>query len=321
MTMVRLAAAALFLSLVPDAAGAQGYPSRTIEIIVPFAPGGTTDTVSRMLGQRMSETFGQPVIVNNRPGGGSVIGTMVAAKAPPDGHTILAQTTAFTINAAARKNPPYDPVRDFAPIVEISTLPLMLLVHPSVPVKSVQDLVAYAKANPGKLNYATSGSGTSTHLAAEMFKSIAGIDMVHIPFKGNSEAANAVIGGHVPVYFALVPPFLEYVRNGTLRGLAVTTELRIASLPDLPTIAELGYAGFEISSWQGMLAPAGTPKEIVGKLNAEMVRILKLPEVSERIRAEGAEPVAGAPEAFGARLASEVVKWKDVIERSGAKMD
>jgi tripartite-type tricarboxylate transporter receptor subunit TctC len=317
--------AACFLTVallaVAPPAYAQTFPSRTIEIVVPFVPGGSTDTVSRMIGQKMSETFAQPVIINNRPGGGSVIGTALAAKAQPDGHTILAQTIAFAINGAARKNLPYDPIGSFAPIVELSTLPLMLVVHPSLPVNSVAELVALAKAQPGVLNYASSGSGTSPHLAAEMFKSMAGIDMVHIPFKGNAEASNAMLGGHVRVYFALVPPFLEYVKNGSLRVLAVTTEKRIAALPDVPTVAELGYPGFEISSWQGLFAPAGTPREAVSMINAEVVRILNLPDVRERIRAEGAEVVAGTSAQFTIRVASEIAKWKRVIEASGAKME
>jgi tripartite-type tricarboxylate transporter receptor subunit TctC len=302
-------------------AGAQSFPSKTIEFIVPFAPGGSTDTVSRMLAQKMSETFGQPAIVNNRPGGGSIIGTALAAKAPPDGHTILAQTIAFAINAAAKKNLPYDPIKSFTPIAELSTLPLMLVVHPSLPVNSVQELVAMAKQKPGQLNYASSGSGTSPHLAAEMFKSMAGVDMIHIPFKGNAEASNALLGGHVPIYFALVPPFLAHVKSGALRALAVTTERRIDSLPHAPTIAELGYAGFEISSWQGLFVPAGTPPAAVARLNSEVGRIINLPEVRARIEREGATPVAGTAEQFGAKVASEIAKWKRVIEQSGAKLD
>ena len=314
-----LAAAAAIL--VSAAAAAQNFPTKTIEIVVPFAPGGSTDTMARTLGQKMSETFGQPVIVNNRPGGGSIIGTAFAAKAAPDGHTVLAQTIAYAINAAARSNLPYDPLKSFVPIVELSTLPLVLLVHPSVPANSVQELVALAKAKPGTLNYASSGNGTSPHLAAEMFKSMAGIDMVHIPFKGNAEASNALLGGHVPIHFALVPPFLAHIKSGALRALAVTTEKRIDSLPELPTVAELGYAGFEISSWQGLLAPAGTPKEVVAKLNAEVVRILNLPDVRAHISTEGANPVAGTPEQFAQKLEFEIAKWKRVIAQSGAKME
>ncbi|MCC7347312.1 MAG: tripartite tricarboxylate transporter substrate binding protein [Variibacter sp.] len=311
----------LLLAFPPAAAQAQTFPTKTIEIVVPFAPGGSTDTAARMIGQRMAETFGQAVIVNNRPGGGSIIGTAAVAKAAPDGHTLLAQTIAFAINAAARKSLPYDPINDFSPIVELSTLPLVLLVHPSLPVNSLAELVALAKAKPGTLNYASSGNGTSPHLAAEMFKSAAGLDMVHIPYKGNAEATNALLGGHVGVHFGLVPPFIQYVRSGALRALAVTTEKRIAALPETPTIAELGYPGYEISSWQGLFAPAGTPRETISMLNAEVVRIMNLPEMRERLRAEGAELVAGSSAQFTARVASEIAKWRRVIALSGAKME
>jgi tripartite-type tricarboxylate transporter receptor subunit TctC len=275
--------------------------------------------MSRRLATKLAERLKQPVIVNNRPGGGSTIGTAQVAKAPPDGHTILAQTIAFAINAAARKSLPYDPIKDFAPIVEVSTLPLMLVVHPSLPVKSVQELVELAKSK--ELNYASSGFGTSPHLAGEMFNSMAGVKLTHIPYKGNAEASTALLSGEVPIHFGLVPPFIGHVRSGALRVLAVTTEKRIDSLPDVPTIAEAGYPEFEISSWQGFLAPGGTPKELVAKLNAELVLLINQPEIRESIIKQGAMPVAGSPEAFTKKVASEIAKWKLVIEKSGAKME
>jgi len=314
-----LAGAALSTVALP--ALAQKFPTKPVEIIVPFAAGGSTDVTSRMLASRMAETFGQPVIVNNRPGGGSTIGTALVAKAPPDGHMILAQTIAFAINAAARKNLPYDPVKGFAPIVELSRIPLMVLVHPSLNVSTLKELIDLAKAKPGTLNYASSGHGTSPHLAAEMFNSMLGLDLTHIPYKGNAEASAALLSGQVPIHIGLVPPFIGHVRAGALKVLAVTTEKRLDTLPDTPTVAELGYPDYEISSWQGLFAPAGTPKDVVAKLNAEVVRILNLPEIRDGIIKQGATPAAGTPEAFADKVQSEIAKWKKVIEVSGAKLE
>src|ERR1700759_2579125 len=253
---------------------AESYPSRPIELVVPFVAGGTTDTVARLIAQRLTERFGQPAIVSNRPGGGSAIGTAQVAKAAPDGHTLLVTTIAFAINASLQKQS-YDAVKDFAPIAEIASIPLMLVVHPSLPVHNVKEFIDYSKAQPAGLDYATSGPGTSTHLAAEMFKSMTGAKLVHVPFKGNAEVLNALLGGHVKVHFALTASTLQHVKNGTLRALAVTTEKRLPELPDVPTVAELGYPGYEISSWQGVFAPAGTAKEIVDRLNGEIVAMLK----------------------------------------------
>jgi tripartite-type tricarboxylate transporter receptor subunit TctC len=264
----------------------------------------------------LNEKWGQPVVVNNRPGGGSSIGTNIVAKAPPDGYTLLITTFAFAVNPALQKQS-YDPIKDFVPITEISSIPLMLVVHPSLPVKTVAEFIAYSKAQPAGLDYATSGAGTSTHLAAEMFKSMTGAKLVHLPFKGNAEVMNALLGGHVKAHFGLSASSLQHVRAGKLRALAVTTEKRLADLPDVPTIAELGYPTYEISSWQGAFAPAGTPKEIVDRLNSEIVQLLKSPEVTARIRREGAEPIASTPEQFGVRVKNEVVKWAKVAKDAG----
>jgi tripartite-type tricarboxylate transporter receptor subunit TctC len=297
-------------------AAAQDYPRKPIELVVPFVAGGTTDNIARLMAQHLSERWGQSVIVNNRPGGGSTIGTNAVAKAAPDGHTLLVTTISFAINAALQKLP-YDPVKDFAPITELATLPLMLVVHPSVPASNLEEFIALARANPGGWHYASSGTGTSPHLAAEMFKSGAGIDLVHVPYKGNADAMNAMLGGHVKVYFALVPAALQHVKAGALRPLAVTAETRLPYLPDLPTIAERGFPGYEISSWQGAFAPAGTPNETVAKISGELARMLDAPEVRTRISREGADPVGSTPEAFAARVKSEIAKWSKVIKASG----
>jgi tripartite-type tricarboxylate transporter receptor subunit TctC len=297
-------------------AAAQDYPKRPIELVVPFVAGGTTDNVARLMAQRFSESWGQTVVVNNRAGGGSTIGTNAVAKAPPDGHTLLVTTIGFAINAGLQKLP-YDPIGDFTPIAELASLPLVLVVHASVPATNLQEFTALAKSKPGGWDYASSGTGTSPHLAAEMFKSMAGIELVHVPFKGNAEAMNSLMGGHVKIYFALVPAVLQHIKTGALRAIAVTTEERLPYLPDVPTIAELGFPGYEISSWQGVFAPAGTPKDVVGKINGELVRMLNVPEIRRRILQEGADPVGSTPDAFATRVKNEITKWTKVIKTSG----
>ncbi|HVD75012.1 MAG TPA: tripartite tricarboxylate transporter substrate binding protein [Xanthobacteraceae bacterium] len=297
-------------------AAAQDYPKRPIELVVPFVAGGTTDNIARLMAQRFSESWGQTVVVNNRAGGGSTIGTNAVAKAPPDGHTLLVTTIGFAINAGLQKLP-YDPIGDFTPITELASLPLVLVVHASVPATNLQEFIALAKSKAGGWDYASSGTGTSPHLAAEMFKSMAGIELVHVPFKGNAEAMNSLMGGHVKIYFALAPAVLQHIKTGALRAIAVTTEERLPYLPDVPTIAELGFPGYEISSWQGVFAPAGTPKDVVAKINGELVRMLNVPEIHRRISQEGADPVGSTPDAFATRVKNEITKWTKVIKTSG----
>jgi len=242
------------LLLAAMASAAQDYPKKPIELVVPFVAGGTTDNIARLIAQRFTDSWGQTVVVNNRPGGGSTIGTHVVAKATPDGHTLLVTTIGFAINAGLQKLP-YDPIRDFAPISELASLPLMLVVHSSVPATSLAEFIALVRAKPGGWDYASAGVGTSPHLAAEMFKSMAGVELVHVPYKGNAEANNAMLCGHVKIYFALVPAVLQHVRAGTLRALAVTTEKRLPYLPDVPTIAEQGFPGYEITHGRAFSLP------------------------------------------------------------------
>ena len=313
-SLAALLLASVFAASSPVAA--QDYPKKQIELVVPFVAGGTTDNVARLIAQRFSESWGQTVIVNNRPGGGSTIGHAVVAKAPPDGHTLLVTTISFAITAVMQKLP-FDPIKDFAPISEFASLPLILVVHPSLPATNLKEFIAMAKSKAGGWDYASSGVGTSPHLAAEMFKSMAGVDMVHVPYKGNAEAMNAFLGGHIKIYFALVPAVLQHVKAGSLRAIAVTTEQRLPYLPDVPTIAESGFPGYEISSWQGVFAPGGTPRDVVGKINGEVVRLLSVPEVRARISLEGADPVGSSPEAFAERVKSEIAKWTKVARSAG----
>jgi len=317
--MLRKALAAIASAVLPllaAAAAAETYPAKPIELVVPYVAGGTTDTIARMLAQRLTDDWRQTVIVSNRPGGGSTIGTHAVAKAAPDGYTLLVNTIAFAITPSLQKLP-YDALNDFAPVIELASVPLVLTVHPSVPATNLAEFIALAKARPGGLDYASSGSGTSPHLAAEMFNAMAGVKLQHVPFKGNAEGINAMLGGHVKIYFALVPAVLQHIRAGTLRAIAVTTPQRLASLPGVPTIAELGFPGYEISSWQGLFAPAGTPPDIVARLNAEAVAMLDDPEARRRISNEGADPIGSTPEQFSARVRSEVAKWAKVIREAG----
>jgi tripartite-type tricarboxylate transporter receptor subunit TctC len=312
----KLPCAILVAITLMTAAAAQDYPKKQIDLIVPFVAGGTTDNIARLIAQRFTDAWSQPVVVLNRPGGGGTIGAAAAAKATSDGYTLLVTTIAFAINAGLQKLP-YDTLKDFAPVSELASIPLMLVVHPSIPATNIAEFVALAKSKPGGLEYASSGAGTSTHLAAEMFKSMAGVNLVHVPFKGNAEAMNAMLGGHVKTYFALAPAVLQHVKAGSLRVLAVTTEQRLPYLPDVPTMAELGFRGYEITSWQGVFAPAGTPKDVVAKINSELVRMINSPEVRARMSREGADPVGSSPEQFAERMRNEVAKWSKVARDAG----
>lgn len=315
----RLASAGIAIAVTAMAAApifAQVYPSRPIELVVPFVAGGTTDNIARMMAQRFTESWSQTVIVNNRPGAGSSIGTAAVARAAADGHTLLVTTFAFAANPALSKVP-FDPIRDFAPVTELASLPMMLVVHPSVPAKTLKEFIALAKANPVGLDYASSGPGTSTHLAAEMLNTMAGIRLIHVPYKGNAEVFNALLGGHIKVHFSLVPSGIAHVRAGTLRVLAVTSDKRLPYLPDVPTFAESGFPTYEISSWQGVFAPAGTPPDVVDKINGELVRMLKEPSVRERMAKEGADPVGSSPQQFAQRVANEIDKWSKVAKAAG----
>jgi tripartite-type tricarboxylate transporter receptor subunit TctC len=298
------------------------WPSKPIKWVVPFAPGGTTDILARTIGEKLSTALGQPVVVDNRPGAGGGVGAEFTARAAPDGYTIMGGTiSTHAINASLYSKLPYDPVKDFAPITLIARVPNLLVVNPSIPAASVPELIALLKANPAKYTFASSGNGTSQHLSGELFKTMAGVDMQHVPYKGSPPALQDVVAGQVSMTFDNITTALPLAKGGKLRALAVTTARRSSVAPDIPTLAESGLPGFEVGSWQGVFAPAGTPPDIVKRLNTEIVKILNTPETRDKLTALGAEPVGNSPEEFAAMVKAEVVRWADVVKKSGAKVD
>ncbi len=313
--MVALTAPAVFTATFVLA---QQYPSKPIRMIVPYAPGGGVDIMGRIVSARLSERLGAQVVLENRGGANTVIGTDAVAKAAPDGYTLLFGNPALSANPALNDNLPYDTLKHLAPVMMVAASFNVLVVHPSLPVKTVRELVALAKSKPGQLNYASAGEGSAIYLAMAMFQNTAGIDVVHIPYKGAGPALIDVVGGQVPMMFIASPPAVGYVNSGRLRGLAVSSIKRLAVLPDIPTVSESGYRGFEVNNWYGVMAPAETPAAIVARLNSELNALLATPEVRERMAALGAEPAGGAPELFGQRLRDEIALWRKVFAKTAA---
>ena len=315
------AAAWLIAALPAIAADAQSYPSKPIRIIVPFPPGGISDVMSRVFGQKFTDAWNQPVIVENRAGAGGNIGTEIVAKSPPDGNTlVMGSIGTHAVNVSLFSKLPYDPVRDFAPVALVIEADGLLVLHPSVPVKTVKDLIALARARPGQLVYASAGNGTAAHLAGELFKSMAKIDLVHIPYKGNVPAISDLVGGQTSMLFATLPTVLPLAKAGKLHALAVTGAQRNPTVPDVPTMADT-LPGFEVTNWIALFAPAGTPGDIVAKLNAEIMRIMRLPDVQSRLVNEGAKFTPNTPSEFAAFVKAEITKWGKVIKDSGARVD
>jgi len=311
---VMLAACVLAISAQVQA---QVWPARPVRIIVPFAPGGGVDTVARLLAQRLGEQIGSPFLVDNRPGGGGVAGTTIVAKAVADGHTLLVSAPEFSINPSMRGKLPYDPLRDFSFVSQLTEGQFLLAAHPSVPVKTVSQLIALAKQQPGKLNYGSSGSGGINHLAGALFQSMAGIRWTHIPFKGAGPSTAALLGGEIEFVIASTTGLLEPVRSGRLRGIAVTGSARFGELPDVPTISESGVPGFNVIGWYGLYGPTGLPAEIVQRLHAESRRALTQGEVAARLIRTGNTPVVSTPEEFAAFIRVEIDKWARVIKAEG----
>lgn len=300
-------------------AQSQPYPNKPIKIISPFATGGIADTFSRVVGQGLSESLGQPVVVENKTGGGGNIGADFVAKAPADGYTlVMGNIGSHAVNPYLMKNMPYDPLKDFEPVAYVLDAEGLLVVNPTIPVKNVTELIAYVKARPGQVSYGSGGMGTTSHLAGELFKSLAKVDMTHIPYKGNAPAITDLIGGQTQVMFATMPTVLPYVKTDKLKALAVIGSSRASSLPDLPTVAET-LPGFDVSNWIGIFAPAGTPKPIINKLNAEIIKIMQQPAVQKRLETEGAKFKPMTPEAFGVFQKNEALKWAKTIKDSGIK--
>ena len=320
-TLGRLVVAIALACGLAAAAHAQAWPSKPIRYIVPFPPGGATDILARSIADKLGPALGQPVIVENRAGAAGNVGTELAAKAAPDGYTILMVTVAQSISETLYAKLAYNLMRDLAPVILVARVPNVMVVHPSVPARSVKEFIDYAKANPGKINFASSGSGTSIHMSAELFKLLTGVDIVHIPYKGSAAALTDLIGGQVSVMFDNLPPSMPHIRSGKLRPLAVTTTTRYPTLPDLPTMIEAGVPGYEASSWFGIMVPAGTPKDIIARLNAEAAKIMALPDVRERFDQQGAIASPGTPEDFDAFIRDEIAKWGKVVKASGAKVD
>ncbi len=312
----------VLLSPIVAAQSAGGYPNKPIKIVVPFPPGGATDILARAIGNELSKAFNQSVVIENKGGGGGNPGADLVAKSAPDGYTLVMATVGtHAINMSLYAKMPYDAVKDFEPIVLVAGVPNLLVVHPSVPAKSVKELTALAKAQPGKLNVASSGNGTSIHLAAELYKQMAGVDIVHVPYKGSAPAVADLLGGQVQMMFDNLPVSLPHAKAGKLRPLAVTSLTRSSALPDVPTMDEEGYKGFDATSWFGLLAPAGTPKDIITKLNAASVKALASPEMRERLAAQGADPIGNTPEQFAAFIKGEIDKWAKIVKASGARVD
>jgi tripartite-type tricarboxylate transporter receptor subunit TctC len=309
------------VAVVPGVAAAQ-YPDKPIRLVVPFPAGGGADNLARIVMPRVAHALGKVIVIDNRPGAGGNVGAEIVARAAPDGYTLLYGTNGtHSINQTLYANLRYDPVKDFAPVSRMTVIAAMLIVHPDFPVQSVAELIRYARENPGKVNFASAGNGTTSHLAGELLKVMAGIDIVHVPYRGGALAAGDVMGGQVPMMIDVMPNAYPLVKGGRVRGIAVTTTQRSPTAPEFPTFAESGLPGYEVSAWDGVLAPAGTPAAIIDRLNAAIRQALDDPQVRETLRANGAQPIPGTPEEFARYIVESTEKWAKVVRQSGAKID
>jgi tripartite-type tricarboxylate transporter receptor subunit TctC len=313
--------AGVVIALACVAALAQEYPSKPVKIVVPFAAGGPADIYARFLGQRLEVALGQPFVIEDRPGAGSVIGTDAVSKSPPDGYTLLMMSNTHTVNESLMQNKPYALMRDFVPVAPVNYSDLVLVVYPAVPVANVAELLALAKSKPGKLNYASSGPGTPYHMAGELFKAMANVDIVHVPYKGSSQARTDVLGGQVDMMFDAVTTMSEFARAGKVKALATTGKVRSSVLPNVPTLSEAGVVGYEAVIWLGIMAPKGTPPEIIKRLNAEIVKIVGKPDVRDEWVKQGAVAMTMTPDEFGRYLNDDILKWERIVKISGAKVD
>ncbi|MBI3938198.1 MAG: tripartite tricarboxylate transporter substrate binding protein [Betaproteobacteria bacterium] len=316
-----LSGMAVFCTVAAAVHAQQSYPTRPVRLVVPSSPGGGTDITARIIAPKLGEYLGQQVVVENRPGAGTMIGGEVVARAAPDGYTLLMGISTLAINPAMYRKVSYDALKDFAPISQVVLLPNLLVVHPSLPVRSVKELVAFAGTRPGQINFASAGVGTNPHLSVELFLSMTRLKMVHVPYKGSGQGVLDVVAGHVPLMAPSILTGLPYVKNGRLRALGVTSAKRAAGTPDIPTIAEAGVPGYEAVQWFGVLAPAGTPREIVTRVHGEIVRVLQGADVRERFSGDGAEPVGSSPVEFAAFIRAETAKWAKVVREAGIRTE
>ena len=316
-----IGACALLGAMIALPLGAQSYPARPLRFILPFPAGGPTDLLGRIIGQKFAVQLGQPVVPENRPGAGGNVGTEYGAKQPADGYAIVLASPSLAISPSLYKKLGYDPVKDFTSVSMVAQIPNVLLVHPSVPVKTLMELVRLAKANPGKLNFGSGGLGTSNHLGSELFKSLAGVNIVHIPYKGSNEAMVGMMGGHVDMVVIGVPPTLPHIKAGRVKPLAVLATERLAYLPNVPTAKEAGIANYEVTTWYDLIVPAGTPREIVTRLNAEWIRIAEMPDTRERMQTAGFEPMTSTPEQAAEFVKTEIVRWAKVIRDANLKAE
>jgi tripartite-type tricarboxylate transporter receptor subunit TctC len=307
------------LAQFPSTSSAQAYPVKPVRVVVPSSPGGGTDIVARIMAPELAKHLGQQFVIDNRPGAGTMIGIEIVANAPADGYALLMTPSTLAINSALYKKVPYDPVRDFAPITELISSPSIIVVHPSVPVKTIKELIAFARARPGQMNYASAGTGTYPHMTMELFQSMAGVKMVHIPYKGTGPATIDMLAGHTAVMAGTILSVMPYVRAGRLRALGITSAKRSPVAPEIPTVSEAGLPGFESVQWYGFLAPAKTPRDVVTRLHAETARILQQTETRERFTNDGADPVGNTPEEFGRFVQSELAKWAKVARDAGIR--
>ena len=306
----------------PSTGSGQAYPSKTVRILVGFAPGGSTDILARVIAQEMSKNVGQQVVIDNRPGAGGNIAAELASKAPPDGHTLFACTTGvFAIQPFLYSKLPYDPEKGLVPVTQTGSLPYIIVTHPSLPVKNVREFIAFVKARPGEINYASSGIGTASHLSAALFASTAGLKMVHVPYKGTGNAMSDLLAGQVVMIFDQPVSSLPHIQAGKLRVLGISSGTRFPTLKEIPTIAEQGLPGFEAISWAGICAPGGTPKPIVDRVYTEVAKTLKVPEIRDRLLRDGIEPIGSTPEQYAEHIKKEMVKWGKVVKDSGARVD
>jgi tripartite-type tricarboxylate transporter receptor subunit TctC len=295
------------------------YPSKPIRLILPFPPGGGTDILGRLVAERLGARLGQPVVIDNRGGAGGNLGAEAAAHSAPDGYTLLLAATTLAISPSLYKKLAYDPVKDLAPIGLVATVPNVMITHPSVPAKTLQEFIALAKTRPGELNFGSGGNGTSNHLGGELFNMVAGVKLVHIPYKGVNLAMNDAMAGNIQLVVIGIPAAAPQIKSGKLRALAVIAPQRSAALPDVPTVAEAGLTNFDVTTWYGLLAPAATPRPIIARLNAELVRVMQAPDLKERLAGMGTDPLTSTPEEFGAYIGQEIAKWGEVVRKAGLR--